>query len=535
MVDVILHGGTIHTLDDVQPRVNALAFDRGRIARIGRNDAVLSMASPETKVVDLQGKTVIPGLSDAHGHMRSLGQLQEQVDLAGARSFLEVVELMREAARGTPKGEWVLGRRWNQELWADRTLPEHHILSKAVPDNPVWLVRVDGHAGLANEAAMRSAAVDSTTGIPSGGLVLKVGGVPSGLFVDRAMALISNHIPSIDVETAKRFLLTAQDLCLANGLTEIHDAGIGHIEMKAYRSLVAEGKLKIRVYAMLSRDFFNQEDHVPLYEGVFTARSVKIVLDGALGSRGAALLEPYSDFPQERGFLLMSLEEFRATISRALAQGFQINTHAIGDYANRIVLNTLQESLRSRNVPDHRSRIEHAQIVALEDIPRYARLGVIASVQPTHATSDMNMAEARVGPERIRGAYAWRKFIGSGVRVASGSDFPVEDSAPLLGLYAATTRQDRRGQPEGGWYPGERMTMDEALRSFTTGPAYAAFQEKQSGTISEGKWANLTIVNRDILAQPPSELLKAEVLATIVAGDAVFSRIPQLQPMPHLS
>ncbi|MCH7746116.1 MAG: amidohydrolase, partial [Chloroflexi bacterium] len=384
MTDLILRNGNIYTLDDARPNVSALAIEGERIVRTGDDETVMALKDDATTVIDLAGSTVVPGLTDAHAHMRNLGQVQHQVGLRDARSFDEIVDMVRARADSTPRGQWVLGRSWNQELWTDTSLPSHHLLSEKVPDHPVWLVRVDGHAGIANEAAMKAASFKWTTESPTGGLIVKDGEEPTGVFVDSAMPLIASHIPSISVEQAREFLLTAQELCLASGLTEIHDAGIDATTLEAYRSLVREGRLKIRIYAMLARDFFESEDHVPIYDGRFTCRSVKIVSDGALGSRGAAFIQPYSDAPDETGFMRLTQDEIRATVDRALRSGFQVNTHAIGDLANRVTLDVLEAALAANPVRDHRSRIEHAQILTLEDIPRLAQMDVIASIQATH-------------------------------------------------------------------------------------------------------------------------------------------------------
>ena len=529
MTDLILHSANVHTLDDARPRATALAIQGERIIHVGDDDTVLASRTERTKVIDLNGMTVLPGLTDAHGHIRNYGRLQEMVQLYDARSFDDVVEMVRERARDAPEGEWIVGRGWNQELWPGKSMPAHDRLSEAVPGHPVWLVRVDAHAGVANAAAMRSAGLDSSVTSPRGGIVVRAGGRLTGLFVDDAMQLIESRMPSPGLEDVLRWYLKAQDICLSMGLTAVHEAGLSKRQLEALLVLSRRGQLRMRVYGMLQQSVFDGGDFSPIYEGRLTCRSIKIVADGALGSRGAAMFEPYCDSPTEKGFLRVTQDGLRRSVSKAFSSGFQVNAHAIGDLANRSVLDAIEAGLGEVPVSDHRSRIEHAQIVALEDIPRFAGLGVIASIQPTHCTSDMNMAEARLGGGRIKGAYAWRKFIDAGVRIAGGSDFPVESPNPLWGLYAAVTRQDHRGEPAGGWYPEERMTMDEALRSFTTDAAYAAFEENDKGTLSAGNWADLTVVDRDIVAAKPAELLDAGVMATIVGGDVAYSRVPQLK------
>lgn len=525
---LILHNASVHTLDDAMPHATAIAIRDGQVLAIGNDSTVLATAAPDAKVNNLQGKTVIPGLTDSHGHLRNLGRVQEHVQLYDTRSFEEVVERIRARAKDTPLGQWIVGRGWNQELWPGASMPTHHILSKAIPNHPVWLLRVDAHAGLANAAAMQEAGLDSSVPEIHDGAIVKEGGRLTGLFIDNAIRLITSRMPAPDLEQNKQWYLKAQEICLANGLTEVHEAGVSEIQLQALRELVREDRLKLRVYAMLERTYFDNARHTPFTEGNLTCRSVKIITDGALGSRGAALIQSYTDAPSEKGSLLLTGQELRATVDKAFRSGFQVNTHAIGDHANRITLDTIESALRDNPIPDHRSRIEHAQIIALDDIPRFAKLGIIASVQPTHCTSDMNMAEARLGPQRIKGAYAWRKLLDSGVRLASGSDFPVESPNPMLGLYAAVTRQDSHGNPAGGWHSEERLTMNEALHSFTTGAAYASFQENHKGTLTPGKCADLLILDTDVTSAPPPDLLKAKVLATIINGQPVHIRIPNL-------
>ncbi|MDP6715186.1 MAG: amidohydrolase family protein, partial [SAR202 cluster bacterium] len=338
MTQLILHNANIHTLDESRPHATAIAIDGDRISAVGDDRALLSAATPDASIMDMHGNTIVPGLADAHGHMRNLGMQEDMVNLRHAQSYEEVVELVRERSQNTPTGQWIQGRGWNQENWTDKSLPTHDLLSEAVPNHPVWLVRIDGHAGVANANALRLSGVTGSTPTPVGGVIGMDGARPNGLFLDRAMDLVRIHIPEITVEKSKELLLAAQELCLAVGLTQVHDAGIDGMTLQAYRELAAEGSLKIRVYAMLARDYFDQTDVSPIQEGLFTCRSVKIVSDGALGSRGAALLAPYSDAPDESGFMLLTREDFEATVERALVSGFQVNTHAIGDLANRVSL-----------------------------------------------------------------------------------------------------------------------------------------------------------------------------------------------------
>jgi predicted amidohydrolase YtcJ len=521
---LILHNANIHTLNDSQPHATAIAIDGHRISAVGNDETVLQATSPDATIMDMNGNTIVPGLADSHGHMSGLGLLSvEFVNLRDAKSYEEVVELVRERAQTTPAGQWIQGRAWNQENWPDKSLPTHDLLSKAIPDHPVWIVRVDAHAGVANAHALRISGITEATPNPVGGVIGKDGDRLNGLFLDVAMGLIRAHIPKITVEKSKQLLMAAQTLCLAAGLTQVHDAGIDETMLQAYRELVAEGNFKIRVYAMLARDYFDGANASPIYDGLFTCRSVKIVSDGALGSRGAALLAPYSDAPDQSGFLLLSRDDFEATVERAFASGFQVNTHAIGDLANRESLDVVEAALKRHEISDHRSRIEHAQHLHLDDISRFSELGIIASIQPTHCTSDMFMADSRLGAERNTGAYPWRKFLDSGARIVGGSDFPVESNNPLWGIYSAVTRQNHDGQPSDGWHPEERLTMDEALRSFTLDAAYASFQEDDLGELAPGKLADLTVLDTDITNEPPQALLDTSVIMTIVNGEVVYA------------
>lgn len=493
---------------------------------VGNEETVQNSITPHFKQIDLTGKTIIPGLIDAHGHVRSLGLESDVVDLNGIESMYETVERVRQRAQHTPLGQWIEGRGWNQDIWDTKVMPTHHLLSEAIPDHPVWLVRVDGHAGWANEYALDTAGITQSTQPPSGGLIITECGLPTGLFIDRAMSLIRDRMPALTIEQTKNLILDAQHKCLSVGLTQIHDAGIDATTLEAYSQLVREGSLKIRIYTMLSQDFFDSNTIAAIEKQRFTCRSVKIISDGALGSRGAALFAHYTDDPSQSGIMLLNEDEMQATVNRAFSSGFQVNIHAIGDKANHKSLNAIESALNLFGPRDHRSRIEHAQIVTLTDIPRFAELDVIASIQPSHCTSDMVMAESRLGVDRLNQAYPWRKFLDAGVRLASGSDFPVEDCNPLWGIYSALTRQTRNGHPVGGWYPKQRLTISEALRSFTTDAAYASFQELNLGKLSPQMIADMVVLDTDIMNTTPQNLLNTKILATIVDGEVVFSSDP---------
>ena len=526
MADLVFHNGRVHTMDDDRPYATALAIEGGAIAAVGGDEEVLARRTPRTRVVDLRGATALPGLGDSHCHMVWLGQTQEAVDLGGARSFAEAVEMVRERAAATPRGAWITGWRWNQEQWEDKSLPHHSLLSERVPDHPVWLLRVDTHAGLANAAAMERAGITGATPAPPGGLVATQDGKPTGILVDTAMPLVEARIPAPTVEDARRLILAAQEHCLAYGLTQVHDPGIDATMLAAYRSLAADDELRMRVHAMVRQEHVDEVGLTRVEEGLFTLRCVKVLMDGALGSYGAALEAPYADAPHETGLLRVTPEALRDTLERSYRSGFQVSVHAIGDRTNRLALDAIEETLRRVPTADHRTRIEHAQILRPQDVPRFARLGVIASVQPAQCTSDIAMSDVRLGPRRTPNAYMWRSLLEAGATLTGGSDAPVESANPLWGVYAAVTRQDHQGRPAEGWGPEQRMTRREALAAYTFGPAYASFQDDDRGVLRPGQWADLTVVDRDVVDGPAAALLEAQVLATVVAGKVVFDRLP---------
>ncbi len=527
---LLLRNGVIYTMDPARPRAEALAIRGARIVAVGTETEVRQAAGEPSRVMDLEGKTVVPGLIDAHGHMGSLGLSLETLDLTAVGSAEGAARLVAaEAARRKP-GEWILGRGWDQNKWPAKEFPTHQALSAAAPQNPVALTRVDGHALWVNRKAMDLADLSRSTADPPGGRILREPqGNPSGVLVDLAQGLVTRHIPKGAAGDLKERLARAAAECARLGLTEVHDAGVDLETVAAYRQLHAEGRLPLRVYAMISAPgpaFEESLKRGPQVGEFLTVRSFKMVLDGALGSRGAALLEPYADEPGNRGLLRIPSEAFLSVVERALDRGFQVNTHAIGDRANRLVLDLYEAAFEGRQegLHDRRFRIEHAQVIALEDFPRFTRLGLIASIEATHATSDMPWAGARLGPERVRGAYAWQTLMKLGVKISNGSDFPVESANPLWGFYAAITRQDHQGRPAGGWFPDQRMSREEALRSFTLDAAYAAFEEKEKGSLAPGKLADLVVLSRDIIEIPPAEILTTEVVLTILGGKTVYQK-----------
>lgn len=518
----------IHTMDAARPVAQALAYDGdGRILRVGDADALRS-EFPDARRLDLGEATVVPGLIDAHGHVADLGLAQLRADLVGARSKAEVIERLRAFAAQLPEGAWLLGNGWDQNDWPEKRFPTASDLDAAFPDRPVWLTRVDGHAAWANSAAMRAVGRDlSGQWQPDGGRIERSDGRPTGIFIDRAQRLVEAVLPPLDAGGRREALVLGMREAVRHGLTGVHDAGVSQAFLDAYRQLADAGEMPMRITAMADGDGealqrLCADGPYAHPSGRLRMRTVKLYADGALGSRGAALLDDYSDDPGNRGLLLTPAAELGRLVRKARDCGLQVATHAIGDAGNRMVLDAYADALGAAAGGDHRWRIEHAQVVAPEDLPRLARLHVIASMQPTHATSDMPWAEERIGPRRVVGSYAWRQMRDSGARLALGSDFPVESVDPRLGLHAAATRSDAEGQPPGGWRPEEKLTPWEALRGFTLDAAYAGFAEDEVGSLEAGKRADFVVLAEDPLAVEPARLRALRVLATYVDGRAVF-------------
>ncbi len=531
--DLILTNGRIYTSDDTRPVVEAVAVAGGKVLFAGNAAGAMALKGSATRVIDLGGRTVIPGMVDAHGHVAGLGDALHIVDLTGTTSYDEVVARVAERAKRTPKGQWVLGRGWDQNDWGDTRFPTHDKMTAAVPDHPVYIVRVDGHAGLANLKALQAAGVTAATQDPSGGHIERsADGAPAGVFVDNAQGLVRRAIPRQTRDEVKTSILDAVKEAQRWGLTGVHDAGAGATELDVYEELAKAGQLKFRLNAMISDDaktvdaWFKRGPLVAGYNGTLWVRSIKLYADGALGSRGAALLDPYTDDPKNIGLLVSAPAHIQEVAGRALKAGFQVNTHAIGDRGNRLVLDAYEAALKATPTADHRFRVEHAQILNYDDIPRFASLGVIPSMQASHQTSDMYWAATRLGSGRLLGAYAWRSLLNTGVVVPNGSDFPVEQVNPLISFHSAVSRQDARDWPPGGWYPAERMTRDEALLAMTLWPAYAAFQEKVLGSLTPGKFADFVVLDQDIMRVPAELLLRTKVLSTWVSGEKVYEAAP---------
>jgi predicted amidohydrolase YtcJ len=505
-----------------------VAVRDGRIVAVGSEADVSGLKGPQTRVVDLAGGSAVPGLADAHVHVENLGASLENLSLVGAASLQEALDRIAARAKTLPPGEWLQGRGWDQNDWPEKRFPTAAELDRAVADRPVYLVRVDGHAAWANSKAIVLAGVTAATADPSGGRIIRdAAGAPAGVFVDTAQGLIASKIPPPSREVSKRRLAKGLQAAAAVGLTSVHDAGVTVDTVALYKELLKEDALPVRVYVMLRGpgEFLEKgaalRPEVGLGDGRLTVRSIKVVADGALGSRGAWLLEPYTDEPGTRGLNTVDPAAFERLLGEAVRRGFQVATHAIGDAANRFVLDAYEKAFAGRDGAAYRFRVEHAQVIAPTDVPRFKKLGVLPSMQPTHCTSDMYWAGDRVGPDRVKGAYLWKTFLDQGVPVPAGSDAPVESIAVMPGLMAAVTRQDAKGWPPGGWQPQERVSLEQALRMFTRDAAYAAFDEKDRGAIAVGRRADFTVLGRDITQVAPADIDDVPVRLTIVGGRVV--------------
>jgi predicted amidohydrolase YtcJ len=530
--DLIIKVKRIWTGDAANLWAEAVAARGGAIVAVGSWADIKRFRGPSTCLIDRPASFAVPGLIDSHGHMESLGASLEQLDLRGVASLDEVARRVKARIDLDPGDSWITGRNWDQSLWPGGAFPTAVVLDAVAQGRPVWLKRVDGHAGWANSEAMRRARAGKESKAPSDGQIIRDrDGRPTGVFIDGAMSLIQRAVPPASKDDVKRRLLAAQKVVLQNGLTSVHDAGISRLTAEVYRELDRAAKLAVRIYGMASVPspgevaFVSRRPLEPDPNARFELRAIKLFVDGAMGSRGALMFEPYHDDPGNSGLLLIDPGLLEATTTAALAHGWQVCTHAIGDKGNALVLDAYAAARRA--VPENRDprlRIEHAQVVRKADVRRFAQLGVIASMQTSHASDDMRWADARLGPARVDGAYAWRWFIDSGVTLANGSDFPVEVVNPFWGIYAGVTRQDQQGKPHGGWHREQVLSLEETLRSFTAGAAFAAFAEHRLGTLKPGFRADLAVVDRDLFQAKPTELLATQVDLTIIDGAVVHSR-----------
>jgi len=530
--DRILVNGVVHTMTDTQPSAQAVAITGGRIAAVGSTADLLALKGGSTDVIDLRGATVVPGLKESHGHFVGIGEARMRLNLVGTKSWEEVIAKVAEAVKGRPKGSWVVGRGWHEEKWVSRPrrqvrgFPSHEELSAVSPDNPVFLNRADGHAAFANARAMALMGITRETASPPGGEIIRdENGEPTGVFVDRAKDLI--RVPEPTLDDTREAIRLATEECLRKGITFFDDAGEDLETIALYRDLEAKHQLGLRIYAMIAGLANLKRFGSPQPGGddsFLSVRSLKLVIDGALGSRGARLLEPYLDDPANTGLWVTDPKVVREAAMYGIENGFQVNVHAIGDAGNRAVLDAFEAAMKAHpEKKDVRFRDEHAQILDESDIPRFGKLGVIASIQGIHGTSDLPWAAERIGEARVaEGAYVWQKLRKSGAVLINGTDAPVEDVDPIRSFYASVTRQSEAGLPPDGYQPDQKLTRMEALRSYTRDAYWASFADRNGGTIEPGKWADLTVLSKDLLSVPDREILDTRVLYTIVNGSIAY-------------
>lgn len=527
--------GNIYTMNERQPRAEAIAVRDARIVFVGSNADAKKYQSTETKTVDLAGKTVVPGLTDAHCHIFGIGEREMNLNLEGTDTREAFLAKVKERVAKSERGKWITGRGWIETFWKPPQFPTRQDLDKIAPDNPVLLTRADGHAAIANSAALALAKVDKNTPAPFGGEILrdKKSGEPNGMLIDKAQALVRQHIPKPSEAERREAFVRGAKREIELGWCQIQNAGGDLADLAPIRQAFEAGQVKLRVYNAVyapgpaAAQLLREDISVNQFDHRYTLRTLKVPFDGALGSRGAALLEPYADAPETSGFLTQKEEELQPIFEEALRRGVQIETHAIGDRANRAILDLYEKAMKTvppeeRKIREPRWRVEHAQIVTAQDIPRFAKLGVIASMQPSHAISDLFFAPSRLGKERLSGAYAWQTFLKSGTIIAGGSDAPVERGEPMIEFYAAVARKSIKGESHDGWHPEQAVSREEALKMFTVSAAYAAFEEQDKGSIEAGKLADLTVLSKDIMKIPEAEILKATCAMTVIGGEIVF-------------
>lgn len=551
--DMVIYGGTIYTVNDQQPTVEAVVVRGGKIEYTGTEEEAREWIGDSTRVIDLQGKTMTPGFIEGHGHLMGVGYNELDIDLMGASSFEEIVEKVRIAASQAKPGQWIEGRGWHQDKWIRkpdkvvRGFPVHDELSKAAPNNPVFLEHASGHLAIANEKAMSIAGVNllskeknQRSSVEGGEIFKDVLGNPTGIFNENAMELIQASIPPNDHDRDSIAIELAIKKCHENGITSFHDAGLDKSEAFRHSSFIDllkelknKGRLTLRIYEMLSgwnedllNEWYERGPEIDTIDYALTIRAIKLNCDGALGSRGAWLLEAYADQQNGFGMETLPMDYVLKTSRKALTSGFQVCSHAIGDRANREILDRYETAFKENpDVKDHRFRIEHAQHINPTDIPRFAQLGVIPAMQAIHMSSDRPWAINRLGEKRItEGAYMWQSLLKSGAKIVNGSDAPVEPLNPLACFYASVTRMTLKGEPAGGYEPVEKMSRIQALRSYTLDAAYGAFEENIKGSIEKGKLADFTVISTDIMNVPEMEILKTEVVMTIVGGKIVFEK-----------
>jgi predicted amidohydrolase YtcJ len=530
-VDLLLTNGNVYTVTEKQPKVEAVAVKASRIVFVGSNDDTKRFHA--AKIVDLHGRTLVPGFTDSHCHIFGIGEREMRLSLEGTHSLENLLATVKQRVDKTSPGKWITGRGWIETFWKPPQFPTRQDLDKIAPNNPVFLTRADGHASVANSAALKIAGVYRNTPDPFGGQILKKNGEPNGMLLDKAQDLVAKNIPKATQAECEEALLHGIDREVKLGWCEIQNAGSHKEDIDVIQKAFQAGKIKIRFVNAVygpgqdAENFLREGPIINAFDHRFTQRTIKVLFDGALGSRGAALLKPYSDAPETSGLLREKPEDLRPMFEEALRRGIQVETHALGDRANRLILDLYEQAFKAvpadeRKIREPRWRIEHAQIVDPEDIPRFAKLGVIPSMQPSHAISDLFFAPARLAMDRLAGAYAWQSFLKSGSIIAGGSDAPVERGEPMIEFYAAVARKSIKGESGEGWHPEQAVSREEALKMFTLWPAYAAFEEKDKGSIEVGKLADFTLLSRDIMKIPEAEILETETEMTVIGGEIVY-------------
>ncbi|PYJ23214.1 MAG: amidohydrolase [Verrucomicrobia bacterium] len=530
-VDLVLTNGNIYTVNAKQPKAEAVAVKGDRILFAGSNEDAKKFRA--TRVIDLHGHTLVPGFTDAHCHIFEIGDRETTLNLEGTKTLEDFFAKVKESAAQTERGKWVTGRGWIETFWKPPQFPTRSELDKIAPNNPVYLTRADGHASVANSVALKIAKIDKNTPDPFGGQILKTNGEPNGMLLDNAQDLVAEYIPKPTEADREQALLRGIDREIGLGWCEIQNAGSHTEDVDLIRKSFETGKIKIRfVNAVFgpgtdAQNFLREGSTINGFNHYFTQRTIKVIFDGALGSRGAALLKPYNDAPETSGYLTEKPEDLSPMFKEALRRGIQVETHAIGDRANRLILDLYEAAFKAvppneRKIREPRWRVEHAQIVDPADIPRFAKLGVIPSMQPSHAVSDLFFALARLGMDRLGGAYAWKSFLDSGCIIAGGSDAPVERGEPMIEFYAAVARKSIKGESGEGWHPEQAFSREQALKMFTIWPAYAAFEENDKGSIEVGKLADFTVLSADIMKIPETEILQARCIMNIIGGEIVF-------------
>ncbi len=534
-VDLILAEGNIYTVNEKQPHAKAIAVKGDRITFVGSNEDAEKLKGDKTRVIDLHGHTVVPGLTDSHCHIFGIGEREMNLNLEGTNTLQDFLAKVKARVAQTPRRKWITGRGWIETFWKPAQFPTRQDVDAIAPDNPVFLTRADGHAAIANSAALKIAKIDKNMPNPFGGEILndKKTGEPTGMLLDNAQDLVEKNIPKPTQAEREQALLTGINREIGLGWCEIQNAGSHKEDIDLIKKAFVDGQAKIRFINAVygpgedAQRFLKERATINAFNHRFTQRTIKVIFDGALGSRGAALLRPYNDAPDTSGFLTQKPEELRPMFEEALRRGIQVETHAIGDRANRTILDLYEQAFKAvppneRKIREPRWRVEHAQIVDPADIPRFAKLGVIPSMQPSHAISDLFFAPARLGMDRLADAYAWQSFLKSGCIIPGGSDAPVERGEPMIEFYAAVARKSIKGESGEGWHLEQAVSREQALKMFTIWPAYAAFEENDKGSIEPGKLADFTVLSQDIMKIPEREILKTRSEITVIGGEILY-------------